>query len=308
MLIRRNLQNSKKIILDSWNQEFKEIHPISDRIFKNKIIDCSLVISELSYALYLDDKYIGFIVVKKSSLEDNKNILYISLIHVIKEYRNQGYGNYLLNCVFLFLDKTNYNKIYVGGDELCIFSGVFNQNNTDTHSFFTERGFEIQSKNVNLIVHKKLDVFYENKDVKFILGVSEDLKASVLYLIQQNFSKRWFSEVLNTENYNLGVLLKDNDVIGFINTANIYSEYYPNSMNDYLLFEKLSGIGPLGIKPEYQGKGLGLYMVNKTLQHLFEKGASDIMVDWTGLEYFYKKCGFMKIHEGYVIYQYRMED
>jgi len=285
-----------------------EIHPISKRLFQEKVLGCQQLIKQFSYALYLEQNYIGFVAIKKSLRIENKNKLYLSMIHIIKESRNQGYGKAILKDLFQFMQTTNYSELIVGGDEKCIFSGVFHNNNETTHAFFQKEGFEVHSNNMNLIVSDSLAVEYKNNHAEFIFGITETQKQEALHLIKQHFSERWYDEVEESDIHDIGVLFDDNKIVGFINTGSVSSKQYPNSMNDYLLFENLSGIGPLGIIPEYQGKGLGLYMVNQALQALFHRGASDIMVDWTGLEYFYKKCGFKKIYENYTIYKCNMED
>lgn len=308
MLTKKRLSESWKDILFYWNVEMGSIHPLSELLFKEKILNCEQLIDDLSCSLYLNQVYIGYIAVKKSVYSKNKNKIYISLMHVVKQTRNNGYGNYLLKPLLLFLEKTKYTEIVTGGDELCIFSGVFEKNNAFTHLFFKNKGFEVQSENVNLITNDSVDCKPISKNYQYQLGVSEEKKYQVLNLIEKHFSERWFDEIYLTDCCNIGAVIEADRVVGFINTGNVYSKIYPNSMNDYLLFKNLAGIGPLGILPKLQGKGIGLFMVKKTLQELFKNGASDIMVDWTGLEYFYKKTGFTKIHEKYTIYRYKMED
>lgn len=53
----------------------------------------------------------------------------------------------------------------------------------------------------------------------------------------------------------------------------------------------LAGIGPLGIAPEVRGTGAGLALVRGAAQHLRERGATDAIINWTGLTKFYGRLG-----------------
>jgi GNAT superfamily N-acetyltransferase len=294
-------------ILIAYNQEFGKIHPIDQRLFKEKIINSEALLNSESYSLYNKQEFIACLALKRSLLLINKSKIYISFIYVAKKHRNKGIGKEILARCIKKSAKLGYNEIIVGGDEQCIFSGVFHKNNEHTHKFLTNSGFIANYSNINLILHKKVDVTYIQDDYDYILGVTNEQKKEAIEFVKQNFSPRWVMELSETENEDIGILLDNNKIIGFIRTGTKESKKLPNSLNDYLLFENLAGIGPLGVSKEYQGKGLGIYLVNKTIHELIKNGASDVMVDWTGLDKFYLKCGFTEEYEKYTIYHYSRE-
>lgn len=54
---------------------------------------------------------------------------------------------------------------------------------------------------------------------------------------------------------------------------------------------RLAGIGPLGIDASVRGSGLGLALVRGAAEHLRERGATDVIINWTGLTGFYGRLG-----------------
>lgn len=52
------------------------------------------------------------------------------------------------------------------------------------------------------------------------------------------------------------------------------------------------GIGPIGIHPTQRGQGLGLGIVQASIDYLKGSGITKVGVDWTGIPGFYKACGF----------------
>ena len=52
------------------------------------------------------------------------------------------------------------------------------------------------------------------------------------------------------------------------------------------------GIGPMGLAPEFRGRGLGLALLDRSVRHLAEIGTEEIVVDWTVLLDFYGRAGF----------------
>jgi len=54
----------------------------------------------------------------------------------------------------------------------------------------------------------------------------------------------------------------------------------------------VAGLGPMGLAPTLRGRGLGLALLDRSIQHLGALGAQEIIVDWTGLTRFYGRLGF----------------
>ena len=284
------------IILDSWNQEFKSSFPITEELFKAKIIDSAYTLKKESICLYLEKEYIGSVILK-----DYDNSLYVSFIHIINDKRNKGYGELLIDEVKKLAEEKNYKKIILGSDPDCIFSGVFMEENDDVHRFFSNQGFTRDYINYNLIAYETPRSVPVPDDY-VIRKAEEKDRLELLDFIKAHFSERWLNEVRENKINQVYVLLYEDKIIGFVNTALSQNHHYPNSLNLYLLFDNLAGIGPLGLAPDFQSRGLGKGFVNYVMRDLFDSGASEVMVDWTGLIDFYKKCGFNEVYKKYIIY------
>lgn len=296
LVLTRNIKDKSNIILKAWNEEFSESFPLTEKLIDVKLFSSSYSLIEESVCIFKDNAYIGSIFFKLS--DDD---LYISFIHVVKNERFKGYGKMLVETGEKVAKKYNCQKIILGSDPECLFSGVFMEKNDEVHRFFSNRGFDREYLNYNLITKKPPQAIVLASDFS-IRKATEDLKSQLLDFIEQNFSKRWLMEARNNEINQIYLLLEEEKIIGFINSALSTGSYLPNSLNLYPLFETLGGIGPLGIDPLYQSKGLGKAFVNHVIRHLFLDGATAVMVDWTGLVDFYLKCGFEEIYKTYVIY------
>lgn len=70
--------------------------------------------SDLVFVLFESNKPIGFIISyinEKRNKQENKKVIYIEEIAVLKEYRNKGYGFKLIEFI---LDKGRSNGMYIG--------------------------------------------------------------------------------------------------------------------------------------------------------------------------------------------------
>jgi GNAT superfamily N-acetyltransferase len=302
MLKTTEITNFNDIIIEKWNQEFEKSFPITDQIFKQKITDNDFLLEKESICLFDDDEYLGCIIFKKFN-----DSLYISLFHIVKKHRFKGRGKFLFIHAYTVALKHNLKKMIIGSDPDCLFSGLFVSDNTYVHKYLINKGYEKSYNNFNLLCDKPPEDIDDLKGYVVEFAKSEAEKDEALNLIKHNFSDRWFNEVSKNKKENISLLKNNQDIIGFINTSDGKNEILPNSLNLYPLFDNLAGIGPLGIIEEYQSQGLGKFFVKKTLKMLFEKSASEVMVDWTGLIEFYQKCGFKKIYSEYIIYCYNME-
>ena len=69
-------------------------------------------------------------------------------------------------------------------------------------------------------------------------------------------------------------------------------------------FEKLGGIGPLGVDGEMRKTGLGMDMMSVGISRLVDRGMTSLMIDWTGLMELYSRFGF----EVWKSYKYMEKD
>ena len=65
-------------------------------------------------------------------------------------------------------------------------------------------------------------------------------------------------------------------------------------------FEKLIGLGPLGVNSQYRKQGIASNLIKIALKEAKMNNYSEALIDWTGLVAFYQKYGF----ETWKCYQY----
>ncbi len=301
--MRISIMASIEDILQNWNQEFSHSYPLTSRLLDEKIISSPHTVSSGSYSLYEADQYIGTIVLKyfAGNHDAYNNLAYIAFLFVAKAFRNQGYGKALLEDILCIVRNARKKRLYCGTDFDCLFSGVFVDNNPKTHMFFQKRNFEHTGTNYNLICRKKQ--ILDSDSVIYRRMTCENEKQELLELIIGNFSYRWYYEVKQLSAEELVVAEIDERIIGFVRLSQPKFRKLGNSTNLYPLYNCLGGIGPLGVIPEHQKFGIGKNLVKYAVNVLFDMGCSEILVDWTGLIDFYKKCGFEEITNQFEIYQ-----
>lgn len=122
-----DLEQAKIIYCESFNKEYKDIN-----------IDINGTI----LGLYLDNKLIGITQIDYiNNYFENKKIAYINSFCISNQYRNQGYGDYLLNkCINIIRDN--------GADVIKLTS---NKNRVYAHMLYRKNEFEI----VDTVILKK---------------------------------------------------------------------------------------------------------------------------------------------------------
>jgi predicted N-acetyltransferase YhbS len=260
-------------------------------------------VRDASFALLDDDEYIGMIVMKAG---ESPHTFHVGLIHVVPTYRCRHIARRMFDEAASRLNDGGDVSFITGTEPDCLFSGVPTEAG---RSFFRALGFKKNRDNMNLIAHHPPKTIPRPDDaVDIMRAETEAEKEEVRAINDKHFSVRWAREVDESAPHDIFVLKKQGRIIGYVRTGFPDGPVLPYSLNFHASYDRLGGIGPLGLLPEERGHGYGAYMVNHALSALFAAGASDVMVDWTGLETFYRKCGFEAIHSTYVVYEKRSDE
>jgi GNAT superfamily N-acetyltransferase len=307
-MIKKSLLDSMKDVINYWNKEYEFSYPLTKRIYEEKFLECEYTDFSGSYSLYNEYDYIGTIVLKIYNGDDPRFIenAYISFIYIQPKYRGQGYGTKLINDCVRKAKENKKHYLLTGTDFDNFLSGVFDLNNQITHQFFILNKFQQVGKNFNLICRKEQII--DNDEYLYRVVKDEIERQNVLEFVKKNFALRWYNDIKNCLKEEFIVALEKNKIIGFVR---ISDPSYPKLFNStllYPLYKKLGGVGPLGIDQEKRGLGIGKRIVQHAINTLFTRGCSDIIVDWTGLIDFYKKCGFDEISNQYVVYKFNLYD
>lgn len=306
--VKRSLTDSIDDLLFYWNQSVPKPYVLTKRLIKEKLIESPFTIHEGSYSLYLENDYVGSIVLKhQKDIGLDDSVMHISLIFIEETFRHQGYGTMLLENSKKTADDLGFSKIIVGGDMDCLFSGIFVLENLKFNDLFIKNGWSIYSKNYNLIAKKPDESNYPlPEDLRIESNITKSDYEKLTEFVRRNFSSRWLYETLRTDPKYIFVLKQNDKIIGFVRWGDELSVSLPNSVNQYPSYSKLAGIGPLGIDSSYRGHGVGLAFISNVLKELWNLGYQNIMVDWTNLVQFYQKCGFQVICSEFIQYQYSL--
>lgn len=304
---RKNIKESYSDILRCWNDEFQSNYPITERLFKERILESNEVVAEGSYSIYEKQEYIGSVILKFNHIKDKKlqDNAYISFLFVNPKFRNRGYGFILVSDVKRICMEQGKNKLYVGGDNDCLFSGVFLDNNEFTHRFFKEHRFNIAYKNYNLVCKKPPVLVSDEYEYSILKTESE--RDELLKQINKLFPSRWYYDLHQCEPQSFFVAKENQNVVGYvrINTPNYLK--IANSVSWYPLYPMLGGITTVGIFPEKKGTELANNIVKQAIYYLFQLGCSDVMVDWTNFIDYFKASGFSDITNTFVLYEIKLK-
>lgn len=283
-------------VLNLWNDEIGDIYPITKKGFYQNVINYSQKKVMLAYE---SDKLVGFIVLKTFSddyLYEYKDNLFISLFFVSKKYRRKGIGSSLLD----FAEKNRDGKdLIIGKDIYNFFPGVPTDFDNLTDVWLEKRGFEGKRYTHDLIARKPKGYPIKNKDICYRY-CDESEKEQLIGFIKKNNWKRWaieaedyFNKKSTNDNkaYLIGVNSKK-EIVSFVRINDYKMSITPYNVMWQHRFEKLGGIGPLGVDASCRKCGIGGDMLSVAIKALQEKNIDEIMIDWTGLMEVYRKYGF----------------
>lgn len=302
----RSIVESIPAFLNSWNEEFEDRYPITKRMMEEYYLQSKYVIRDLSYALYDNNRYVGLCLVKeaKGILPSYEDAFFLSLLHVEKRYRKQHVATQMITNLKEQMKAYKKKRIYLGSDMDCFYPGVFVDHNEETHLAFKKMGFEKVYNSFNLSTTQSVEVI---KTSNILLATTKTEKDKIIRFIEENFSNRWVLDCQKHAPHNFIYMKQQEDIIGFVRIASIQDACLTNGLNTYKRYDNLYAIGPLGIREASQHKGYGKQLVQFAIHYAFENGASDCIVDWTGLIDFYQKCGFQEVCDTFTLYEFKSD-
>ncbi len=289
-------------IIELWNHEVGFIFPFYRELLIQKIFECKYFCKECSFLAYKNDKLIGFII---SKIYDNDEVMekyintgWISLLYVTEEFRNLGIGSNLLKKTEEMFVIKNIETIMVGADYDNFFPGIPSNFSEFSHTFFEKRGYKLGSIDYDMIGYKinlqKKKVELNNFVIRYAQKGDKD---KVLTFLKKNFYGRWYYEALEYFDYlyeekTYLILLKEEQVIGFIRINRYNSKKISYNVNWNRKFNMLYGFGPLGIDKDFRKQGLSRTLIEQAINDALDEGAEEIIIDWTSLIEYYKKFNF----------------
>lgn len=282
--------------LKLWNDELGLVYPITLKAFEQNVINYADKKVLLAYA---DQKLVGFIVLKTYSdalVPNYGSDLFISLFYVSHKYRKQGIGSKL----FDFAEENGEGKkLVIGKDINNFFPGVPNDFDSVTDKWLYERGFQGNSYTHDLICTNPKTYPLKNKDITY-KECDASMKDKLLAFLKHNDWGRWVVEARdyfekgeedNWHGYLVGIN-KNDEIVSFMKVNTYKTKDVPYNVMWQDRFEKLGGVGPLGVGKEYRMMGLAGDMLSYSINYLVEHGHTNLMIDWTSLMEIYRKYNF----------------
>lgn len=282
-----------------WNSEYGNIFPITKSLFDRNTRNAY---DKASFVALVDNIAVGFIIGKVWSdeyeIKGYEDCGWINLIYVLPQYRKLGIGTALLNKAENEIEILNKKVIHLGRDYLNYFPGL-PCDLKNSLNWFIKRGYQNPYNTYDLICNKNLDLLpLDNNDLTFRPASIVD-RDDLINFMNNNWPGRWTKEVVDYFN-NGGtgseylLCLDNNKICAFakVGYPNTVSNLISYSMTWRSRFERLGGIGPLGVDKEYRGRHLGRDIVIFGKNVLIKNNVTDIIIDWTGLLDFYRPYGF----------------
>lgn len=297
-LKRHHLLEITKIVKNTIDSKYRiGENELNQKLFYDRDFckNASFVVTEQK-----SDRVVGFVGTKTSKLEEYKGVAWISMLIVDIGVREMGLGSLMMDRVVSSLKDLGIYIIYLGQDFHYFFSGI-PEPDFAKKNFFIKHGFNLSlESHYDLVARIKdnneIDEFIENNNFdEFSISTykKEDF-AQMMEFLEREFSGRWFlefkKEIEENKNHSKIILLsKDREIVGY---CLIYSE-----KNIYGEKTGYGGLGPIGISRDIRGRGVGSYLLAKSLCELRKDGVSIANIDWTILTGFYGKFGFKKYRE-----------
>ncbi|GEM_PF-1034679 len=287
--------SEKESLIESWNRECPN-YPLFKALYEHACETSPYIYERASHALRKKGELIGCIVAKLDKKDPYKATKgQIAFMYVFPKHRKKGYGKTLLDHALNAFRDLGITRIDIGTDMHPLFPGV--PEGMD-QGYFERRGFINTGKAFNLITKKPLGR-QSVEPYRFHLPSKNELPALYAF-IRRHFSPRWArecQELIESDHKgkNYLTLMDGKDIIAFTR-INIEGDPLMHNINYQTRYETIGGIGPLGTAPAYRHRGLARALIKEGVAILFERGASDVLVDWTGLTRFYEKIGFTVCH------------
>ena len=316
-LSRGDLRSAAESIISLWNDCLGDSYPVDDRLF----LQLALMGEKDEKALFLsrreeDGLVSGAVLAKIAKDEDSscaRPVGYLSFLLVAPREQGQGLGGRLLGEAERWCREKGAVAIHLGSDYGHFFPGVPLYDSPIAESalaFFSNRKYAAGTVEMDLISDLSNNSLFspgaEDTERLKAAGVrfascAPSRRAAVSGFFAHSFPGRWereiseaFSKGLRDEDLALLIRKEDEAVIGFARLCCAASPLLsPGLYWRALLGPNAAALGPIGIDPAYRGGGLGLSLLRLALESLKARGARNTIIDWTDLDRFYAKVGFV---------------
>ena len=295
-------------IVRLWNKTLGECFPMSLSLFRQNVEGAPSYQPNDSTVVVKDGQAIAFIQTKRFREDDPLlatlgNTGWIEAIVVEPSWQHKGLGRDLMAWAMYKLRSEGCSLIYLGSGLRHFFPGVPAEV-VGLPDFFAQAGFT--SKQTVYDLRGNLSDFAAPPSASLAVAAAGGTVApcqqadvpALMAFLQAEFPGRWRYDTrryldLGGAPQEIMILRQGERVTGFAHIYTRRSSYQaPPIYWKRLLGRSPGGLGPIGVAAGVRGQGLGLALLQLSLQHLAGQGVADAVIDWTTLTGFYGKVGF----------------
>ena len=220
------------------------------------------------------------------------SIGHVSLLAVAAPDRGRGIGRALWEAALARLAERGRTTVRLGTDPDHLLPGIPVDVDDATWRFFLRAGAEPGAVEHDV----RVDLRYARLDpVGSDLRVVDDDAAAALAFVERHFPGRWHDEARCYAEHGVALLTLHDGAgrtLGFAAAFRTTDAFLGPSLTwADALPGPAGGLGPLGVDPEVRGRGLGLQLVRAGLAWHRDRGARDVVLNWTSLTPFYGRLG-----------------
>ena len=263
-----------------WNAWFPKDFPMDERLMRQLTFEHRSWHTNRSSVIVEKGEICAFLIARRC-----QNQTIIDALGVAPERRRTKLGSLLLE------DLLKAGPVHFGGGPAHFFPGLpTGEAWTGARAFLQSHGFEPDYDAEDLIMT------LDSRPADFRSCRPSD-REPVLAMVREEFSQRWAEDT--AARFNVGdhedilIIEQDGAPVAFCHSFHSGSRLLGPSVYWHRhQYRNYGGIGPVGVRESYRGKGFGRQIVEEALNYLATKGVVETVVDWTAIGPFYEKMGF----------------
>lgn len=305
----RRLTDRESVLsaVDLWNERHPEF-TIAERLVEQNIYGPFDGLDVAAWGCYDGDDAVGFVLAKTltRTVSDyaGPDHAWLSLLAVDADGPNpEAVARSLLDTAETGLSETGAETVRFGGDPQNFLPGLPTGLDAAYREVLEAAGYEP----VGTVYDLERDVSSFEPPERVARARTDDLTvervgpatvSELLAFLEAQFPGRWHYEAVNVVRRPGGAddywLLRHGEtVVGFARTNAPSSGYRGGNANwGWRLEGESCGLGPLGIHPDFRGRGWGLYLLSSVIDSLRADGVDRTIIDWTDLLDYYATLGF----------------
>lgn len=288
-----------------WNATFGDVLPADPEVLA-QLLASPHGDPELQWLAVRDGRAVGFAWGRDGRAPwAAPGVGYLSALAVAPNARGQGIGDALWRAVVDPLRARGCHTVRLGTDADPLLPGIPASAPPATWRFFLRRGARFGGAEFDLHVDLQDDlraspgaatdagVFAPDLTLPGGITLAADADAALTF-VAQAFPGRWHEECRRyaEEGVPLLALLDGARPIGFCAVFPPELAFVGPSLTwRRALGERTAGLGPIGIASDRRGEGIGRAFVAAACRWLQERGAEEVVINWTTLAAFYGTVG-----------------